>query len=362
MAFVEKQRKLQPLSLNGSGPIAREIPRDTVIKGMNLRLTGAIQTTYGAGTPTARQDSIFNSLVSQILVICNGGRIVKSINPHLNRMQSLLNTGIQGERGSSAGASALATKPTVDGGFVFGTTGQYTTVAETLRVPFEFIWAKKEEERMLTWLDTRKLASCELRLIQNPFTSLNSQANTAVVTYANSTLAIDITLVEAVGVPEGTKFLDYRQTTKDIPFTAQANNSQIEINRGSYLAGLLFYCKDGSVGSASTATDRLASNELLTDITLKLNGSQDLKATTFKELQAENKARYGVLAPYAAGVSQLDGIAHMNFVENSIKDALNVTKADSLYLYVSTAPSSQVTYTNTAYLTIQTDEIAEISQ
>ncbi len=363
MGFLEKQRKLQALVLTGSGPLSRDIPKDTVLKRIMLRLNGAIQTTYASGTPVARADSIFHSLINSIQVVANGGRFIKNVQPHLMRMQSLLNTGIQGERGSSAAASASALIPTTDSGFVFGTTTQYTTVKETISIPFEFIWSKLEAERMLTWFDTRDLSSCELRLIQNPYTSLQSAANTAPVTYGNSTLQVDITLVEAVGVPKGQKFFDYRQTTKDIPFTAQATNTQIEINRGNALAGLLFYAKDGAAGSATTATDRLASNELVTDVSLKLNGNIDLKATTFRDLQSENKNRYGVYAPFSSNASQLDGIAHMNFIVNSIGDAVNTKKGvDSLYLYASTASGSVVSYTNTAFLTIQTDEIAEISQ
>lgn len=363
MGFLEKQRILQPLVLTGAGELSRDIPKDTVIKRIGLRLSGAIQTTYASGTPVARADSIFHSLVNSVKVIANGGRVIKNVQPHLIRMQSLLNTGLQGERGSSAAASASALKPTVDGGFVFGTTTQYTTVAETLSLPFEFIWSKLEAERMTTWFDTRSLSSCELRLSQNAYTSLQSAANTAPVTYSNSTLQVDITLVEAVGVPASMKFLDFRQTTKDIPFTAQVTNSQIEINRGNSLCGLLFYAKDGAAGSSTTATDRLASNELITDMSLKLNGSIDLKSTNWKNLQAENRATYGFYAPYASNVSQVDGIAHLNFIRNSIGDAVNTGKGvDSLYLYVSTNSGSNVSYTNTTFLTIQTDELAEISQ
>lgn len=94
---------------------------------------------------------------------------------------------------------------------------------------------------------------------------------------------------------------------------------------------------------------------------LKLNGAIDLKTTDWKNLQAENRSRYGIQAPYSGGVSQLDGIAHMNFIVNNIGDAINTKKGvDSLYLYVST--TANVSYTNPAFLTIQTDEIAEISQ
>ncbi|MDN4634848.1 hypothetical protein QCD71_25430, partial [Sphingomonas sp. PsM26] len=61
-------------------------------------------------------------------------------------------------------------------------------MAESISLPFEFIWASSESERMMTWLDTRGLSSCELRLSQNAYSSLLSQANTAPVVFSASTL------------------------------------------------------------------------------------------------------------------------------------------------------------------------------
>lgn len=358
---AEKQRKLQPVVLTGSGVLSRDIPKDTVIKRIQLRLKGSITTTFASGTPVSRADGIFNSLINSVQVVINGGRFVKNVIPHLTRMQQFFNTGIMAERGSSAGSSEVYI-PTVSSGFTFGTTGQVTTVAESISIPFEFIWAKLESERALTWLDTRAVSSAEIRFVQNPFTSLQSQANTAPVVYSASTLQIDITLVEAVGVPTGTAFMDFRQTTKDLQFTAQVAQSQVEINRSNSLAGLWFYAKDGAAGSSTTATDRLASNSLVTNLSLKVNGSVDLKSTDFVNLQSENRARYGINAPYASNVSAIDGVAHMNFINNSIGDAINTKGVDSLYLFVDTNSTTYTSYTNPAILTIQTDEIAGISQ
>lgn len=362
MAFLEKQRRLQSVVLTGSGVLSRDIPRDTVLKRIQLRLKGGITTTYGSGTPVARADAIFHSLVNTIQVVCNGSRFVKNVQPHLARMQQFMNTGNFAERGSSAGASE-SYLPTVNSGFTYGTTGQITTVAESISIPFEFIWTKNESERMMTWLDTRDLASCEIRFVQNPYSSLLSQANTAPVVFSASTLQIDITLVEAVGVPKGMKFFDFRQGTRDISFSAQTSLFQVEINRGSSLAGLWLYAKDGAAGSTTTATDRLASNALVTDVILKVNGTIDAKATDFLQLQAENRARYGLNANYSSNVSPIDGVAHMNFINESIKDALNTKEGvDSLYLYISTNSASYTSYSNAAIVTIQTDEIAEILQ
>lgn len=360
--MIEKQRVLQPVTLTGQGILTRDIPKDTVIKRVQLRLRGAITTTFGSGTPVARADSIFHSLVNSIQVICNGGRVVKSISPHFMRMQALYNTGNASERGSSAGATESYT-PTVSGGFVFGTTGQISTVAESLSIPFEFIWAKLESERMMTALDTRPLSSCEIRFNQNSYNSLQSGANTAPVVYSASTMYIEITLVEAVleNAAAGFKPMDFRQTMKQVQLNAQVTNLQVELARGNSLAGLWLYALDGAGGSSTTATDRLASNSLLTDLSLKINGSVDLKSTNFLQLRAENQQRYGINTPYAANVSPTDGIAHMNFINNSIFDAVNTKKGvDSLYLYLSSNSGTYTSYTNPAIVTIMQDEICEV--
>ena len=53
----------------------------------------------------------------------------------------------------------------------------------------------------------------------------------------------------------------------------------------------------------------------------------------------------------------------MNFINESIQDAVNTKQGvDSLYLFLSTNSASSVSYTNTTFVTIMTDEIAEITQ
>lgn len=358
---LEKVRKLQSVVLTGSGVLSRDLPKDTYIKAINLRLKGSIVTTYASGSPASRADGILNSLVNNIAVVIDGGRTVKSVSPHITRMQMLFNRQVQSERGSSAGASEVYL-PTVNSNFVFGTTGQTSSVAESSYLPFEFIWAATEAERSLTWLRTKGTTSAEIRFSQNAYSSLQSAANTAPVVYSASTLQIDISLVEAVLTPaeEAVTRFDFRQTTKDVSFTGQTTAQQIEINRNASLAGIWLFARDGAAGSSSTATDRLASNALLTDLNLKVNGSYDAFLSTFLELQALNRIRYGINAPYSSNVSQIDGVAHMNFIVNSIKDALNTKGVDSLYLFLSTNTASNVSYTNPAVVSIQTDEVADI--
>lgn len=359
---LQKVRKLQSVTLTGSGPLSRDLPKDTWIKSINLSLRGSIVTTYGSGTPVSRVDGILNSLVNNIQVTLNGGRTIKSVNCHLMRMQTLFNKGLQPRRGSSAGAAEVIL-PTTDSTFVFGTTGQTSSVCEAGNIPFEFIWSVKEEERSLTWLKTKGASSAEIVFNQNGYNSLQSVANTAPVVYSASTLRIDISLVEAVLTPaeiEVPRF-DFRQTTKEEVFSAQTDNKQIEINTDQRLAGVWFYCLDGAAGSTTTATDRLPTNNLLTTIKLSAGGAYDAFLSTFIELQDINRQQYGINAPYASNVTAIDGVAHMNFIKNSISDALNTKGLDSLYLYLSTGLAANVSYTNPAKVFIQVDEIADIT-
>ena len=99
----ERQRILQPVTFAPSTTLTRDLPRDTVLKYLVLRLSGSIVTTYGSGTPVADAQSIFDNLVSRIDIVVNGSRTVKNVRPHLMNMQQLLATAQQNERKASAG-------------------------------------------------------------------------------------------------------------------------------------------------------------------------------------------------------------------------------------------------------------------
>lgn len=358
---AERQRQLQALTFQENQILSRDLPRDTVLKSLQLRLSGAVQTTFGSGTPVADALSTFDNIIPRIDVVVNGSRVVKSVRPHLMRMQQLLAQKIQGERRSSAAAAAATDNfPTVDAGFTYGTTTQYTTVAETIIVPFEMIWADPGKGREETWLNLKGVASAELRLTCASFSRLLGFGNTAPVTYGNSTLIVDILTVEAQDVPAALMFSDWKQTTKELTFSAETQDYPIDINRGNALSDIMLFARDGAAGSATTATGKLASNLALTKISLKVNGQTDIKTTNFKALQAENRARYGVSAPMASNVSALDGIAHLNLLaRGDLSTALDVRPplVDNVQLFVSTNTASNVSYTNPVSVTVMTGEI-----
>src|SRR5690606_15272625 len=137
----ESQRQLQGLRFEENSILSRDLPRDTVLKAIQLRLSGAVQTTFGSGTPLSDSFSTFDNIIPRIDVIINGSRVVKSVRPFAMRMQQLFTTVSISERRASAAAAALVPPyPTVDGGFVYGSTTHYTTVAESILVSFEMVY------------------------------------------------------------------------------------------------------------------------------------------------------------------------------------------------------------------------------
>lgn len=357
----ERQRKLQALTFAENQILSRDLPRDTVLKSIQFRLSGSVVTTFGSGTPVADAFSTFDNIIPRIDIIVNGGRTVKSVRPHMMRMMQLLLNKNSGERASSAGAAAATDNfPTADGGFAYGSTTNLTTVRETIIVPFEHIFCDIGLGRELTWLNLKGVASAEARLTTSAFTSLLGFGNTAPVTYSSSTFQIDIITREAQDIPPEMAFSDWKQTTKDVPFTSETVDYPIDINRGNLLSELFLLTRNGAAGSATTATGKLASNLVLTKLAFKINGQTDIKVTDFKALQAENRTDFGINAAFASNVSVYDGMALMSFLaRKDLSTALSLRPpmVDNAQLVVSSNTSSNVSYTNPCIVTVMTGEV-----
>lgn len=360
---AERQRKLQALTFQENQILSRDLPRDTVLKRLQLRLSGSVVTTFASGTPVADSLSIFDNIIPRIDVIVNGSRTVKSVRPHLMKMHQLFYSNILGERRSSAGAAAATDNfPTVDQGFVYGTTTQTTTAVETIIIPFEHMFCEVGLGRESTWLNLKGVASAELKLTCASFSKFLGFGNTAPVVYSSSTFIVDVVTSEAQDVPPSIVFSDWKITTRELQFSAQTDDFAVDINRGNKLSGILIFARDGAAGTSTTATGKLPSNLAVTKINLKVNGQTDIKNTDFKNLQAENRVTFGVQAPFASNVSLLDGVAYMNLLaRKDITTALDVRPpiVDNVQLILSTNTASNVSYTNPVSVTVQTEEIVE---
>ena len=279
-------------------------------------------------------------------------------------MQQLLSSLVQAERAASAAAAAATDNyPLADAGFPYGSTGDITTVRETVLVSFENVYARIGKDQ--TWLNLKGVASAEVRLTCGAFSSLLGFGNTAPVVYTSSTLKVDLITIEAQDVPANIRFMDWKQTTKEITFSAQTADFAIDINRGNKLLGLMLFTRNGAAGTATTASGKIASNLVVTDLALIVNGQNIIKKTDFKALNAENRARFGVQAPYASSTSRLEGIAYLDLLSDDgrgdLETALDVRppRVDNVQLFVSTNTASNTSYTNPVSVTVMTEELVQ---
>lgn len=359
---AERQRVLQNIAYLPNTVLSRDLPKDTVLKRLQLRLSGAVTTTFVSGTPVSDTQSIFSNLIPRIDVVIGGSRVVKSVVAHMMRVQQLYYSNTLGERRSSAAASSPNQNnfSVVDGGFVFGTTGQVSIANETILLPFEHMFSDPSLGRETTWLNLKGVSSAELRLTAGSFAALQGFGNTAPVVYTANTFIVDIITTEAQDVPSNILFKDWKQTTKSVSYASQTANSLVDLNRGNQLSALMFFVQDGSSGSATTASGKLPSNLALQKIQLVLNGQTQIKTTTFQALQAENKSSMGINAPMASGVSLLDGYAYLNLLaRRDLTTALNVAPplVDNVQVALDTNNATDTSYTNPITVTIMTDEI-----
>src|SRR5262249_1750116 len=147
-------------------------------------------------------------------------------------------------------------------------------------------------------------------------------------------------------------FKDWRQTTKQLTFSAQVTLNPIDINRGNKLQGLMMLTRDGAAGSTTTASGKLASNLVVTNYSLMVNGQSIIKAGDFKQLQAENRIRFGISAAFGSNVSRFDGVAYLDMLSDDgrgdLESALDVRppKVDNVQLFVDTNTAGNLSYTN----------------
>lgn len=357
----ERQRSLAPLTLLYSSVITRDLPRDTVLKYLTITISGAFDYTFATATPVAQQFTIMDALVADISIVVNGSNTVKNIRPWMLAMQQLLFTAAPNVRQSqNAATAALAYPPNADSGFVFGVTTTFTGVRESVLVAFENIACKIGREA--TWLNLKGVASAEVRFSTRAFTSLVSNTSTAtalVPTTANAGL-IEIKTIEAQEVDASVYFSYFKQTQKQIQVSGQATNQLIDINRGNSLQGLMLLTQNGQ---ASSVTDPLLTDDLITDFSFKLNGQTEIKANSWLGLKEENAGKFGVNAALVGGASRFKGFAYLDFLrDGNLNTALPVAPpdVDNAQLSINTAAASaRVIYGSTApaLLTIVTNEI-----
>lgn len=334
---------------------------DTVLVGIIIRLIGSVRTTFSAGTPFGRPEGAMDSLFNRITVETNGQRTIKSVTPHMLHMQQYF-TGANGnERFCSAGATPVADNyPTTEGPFVFGTTGQYSTIRESVYLPFEHVHSEPGSGRENTYLNLKRCTSAELRFSTNPLAMLNAASGVTGLVIDQANLLIQVTLIERQDIDASLVFQDWKQTFRRIPISGELGELALDIPSGPALSGLLLYTQNGNVAT-SLVPKNAPSSSILGDLHLRKNGQETIQKINFKTLQARNRADYGITATTAAGVSRLDGVAHMNLLSRrDLTTSFINSKSygvDNLQLVIASQAAGIVDYTTPAQLMLVQEEI-----
>ena len=373
---AEARRSLASPAYSSSAPSTIDIPRDTVIKRMFLRLVMSVTGTYSSGSPLYDQKGAFERICSNVEININGNRVVKSVRPHMMRLHNILTSGALPRRAYATSATAFtvgrADAEWLAGTIAYPATTQYTLFNEGFELSFENPFGYGGSRHM-SELDVRDVASATAKFYWQPATNLQSDATSpATVTYTNLSAVVTPQIIENRARPRpvaGQVLYDYVETSFSRSYTGQARSNQIDLQTGNYLMGIGILAQNGD--SAYTLLETL-----LTNMALMINGANAIQGpVSHADLQDSNQIRFGAddkigLAEYNATIASvakvhpLRGFALMNLIRNgNWNTAINTSRqagVDAVKLQFdtpSTSGTDAATYTNNLSVVVHSHEM-----
>jgi len=373
----EARRTLGAPTYSQTAPSTVDIPRDTVLKRMLLKMVSTFSVTYASGSPVYSKYGIFDRICPTVEINVNGNRIIKSVKPWMVRMHNILlqGGGLPPRTVSPDSAAAFTTtRPKytwMAGTIAYPATTRFSLFNESIELNFENPFGYGGSRHM-TELDLRDVASAVIKFYWAPLTAVQDDSVAATVTYGASSITVTPQIIENRARPRpqpGQTLFDYVESNFSRTYTGQARSQQIDLQTGNYVMGLGIFCQNGD----SSYTNQ---ENLLTNIALKINGSSAIQGpVSHADLQDENIARYGAMdisgiadvastIASTADVHALRGFALMSLIRNgNWNTALNSSRqagVDSCKLEFDTPSSSgtdAATYTNNLTVTLHQHEI-----
>lgn len=372
---AEARRTLSTPTYSATAPSTVDIPRDTVLKRILMKLTMTVTATYSSGSPLFDQKGFFEKICANVEINVNGQRIIKSVRPHIARINNILLGASAPRRAYGFSASA----PTISRGsyewfagtLAYPATTQYIQAQEAFELSFENPWGYGGSRHM-TELDIRDVASAVCKFYWQNSSNLINDGNAATVTYTNVAVTVTPQIIENRARPRpqnGQVLFDYVETSFSRTYTGQARSNQIDLQTGNFLLGVGILCINGD------AVYTLQEN-LLTNMALYINGATAIQGpVSHQDLQDENVVRFGCDDPigYAANLASiatdadkhpLRGFGHMSLIRNGDwKTAINTSRqagVDSVKLQFDTPSSSGTdpgTYTNAMQVILHSHEV-----
>lgn len=358
------------------GRVTVQLPRDTVIKRMSLRITAIHDVTYAAGSPTVSEMGTFQRLCDDIEVVVNGNRTVKSVKPHLLRMHQLIAAGCAPRRAYQLSAATptvtRADREWFGGVLAYAATTEFMLHNEQVPLSFEMPWGYLGS-RYDTELDIRDVSSADIKFGFQAIANLQRDGVGATVTYGNVNIFVTPQILENRARPrpkDGDVLFDYVESTIARTISGQQTGYQVDLQTGNYLAAVGIFCRNGD-------TNKSPAENLLRNLALKVNSSNTVQGPVdHQQLQDDNVARFGIsdylglgrnaaTIASAAGDHPMKGFAFMNLLRNGDwNTAINTSRGanvDTVKLEFDTPSSSSgldlATYTNPLEVILHTHEI-----
>jgi hypothetical protein len=348
----------------GTAPDKVDLPKDTVIKRIALKLIAVFKVTYASGSPVLAQQGVFHSICSAIEVNIGGNRVVKYIDPHIQRLYNLLLSG-QAPRRAYATSAGAPTTTRADtewplGEVSYPATTQFVLVNEMIEMNFENPWGYGGS-RDVSELDIRDVSSAELRFYWKDIRNVQQFGGGVDVTYDDVSIQVIPQLIENRARPRpknGDTQVDYIETSTVKTYTGPARSQQFDLQTGNFLMGLGIYVQNGDANETP-------SENLLRQMTLKVNSNTAIQGPlSMADLQDENKIRFGITDNLNSGEHQMQGFAHMNLLRNGDwNTSINTSRAggtDSIKLEFDTPANSgtdPADYTNPLQVLVHTHEM-----
>lgn len=372
---AEARRSLGSPVYSATAPSSVDIPRDTVLKRMLLKLSMTVQVTFASGSPLFSQLGWFEKICSNVEININGNRVIKSVRPSIGRLNNLILGSTAPRRAYGISASAPTTSrgsyEWLAGTLAYPATTQYLVAQEAFELSFENPWGYGGSRHM-TELDVRNAASAVVKFYWQPITNLQAEGGAVSVTYGTPSITVTPQIIENRARPRPQKdqvMFDYVETSFSRSYSGQARSQQIDLQTGNYLCGLGIMAVNGD------ANFTLQDN-LLTNMALYINGATAIQGpVSHQDLQDETVSRFGMedqlgFAAYAssmvgaADVHPMRGFAHMNLIRNgNWNSAINTSRqagVDSVKLQFDTPATSGIdagAYTNPLQVIIHSHEV-----
>jgi len=353
----ESRRVLSTANYTANTNTPVEIPKDTVIKRINLQFLLACTTTFASGAPLLSPLGAIGRILPNFYLVADGSRNIKVLDLFMQRCLQAIGYAGFPRRAYRVGASLTSTTrtPTTEhlaGSPAYGVTTNDLVINESLDIMFENYFAY-EQGRDISLLYTKNLSTCFMYFGWGAIDSIIETGNSAPVVYTNVDVSIVPTIVENRDADMSKGSFDFTETVIRKQYSSQQSQAQIDLNTGNKLVGLGILVQDGN-------TARSVSDTAVRRLNLVVNGSTSIQQIDFKQLMNDNKGRNGIGDDqYASGVHALQGFAYMNLLKNgSILSGLDtrlMAGVSQVQLLVDTAASTGVdpaTYTNPVQVSV----------